>query len=380
MKIEIPSLIKGLSYALDAAEKSYFSHSKHVAFLSVLMAKELGFDEQQCEDVFYASILHDIGAGDIYVIANHCIKGKEIVSSIPVNPCVGEYIYYHHEHYDGTGPFGKVGDDIPMTSQLISLSDLFDKSFGMNTVIKKDLFDKINRWIDNNQKFFNPELVIIFKKIISREYFLLEYFEKDFDKTLEKNITLNSIYLDFEGVSSFAVAFSQIIDIRSPYTHKHSMSIADLVDNITKKLEYDDEVCKEMYIAALLHDVGKLAIDAQIIDKPGKLDPEERFEINKHTYYTRWILEKINGFERIVEYASNHHEKLNGNGYPYHFNDERLSDLEQIMAVCDIYQALTEDRSYRRGMDREKAFGIIDDMVLKNELRLSIVEKIKNII
>ena len=159
-----------------------------------------------------------------------------------------------------------------------------------------------------------------------------------------------------------------------------SAGIAHLVSKVTNELGYDCDVQNKMYIAALLHDVGKLAISNDIIDSHGKLTEKERYEINKHTYYTRWILEQIDGFEEITEFASNHHEKLNGSGYPYHLSGNQIGELDRIMAICDIYQALTEERPYRKTMPIEKVWAIIDEMVERNELDGDLVGKIKMIL
>ena len=186
--------------------------------------------------------------------------------------------------------------------------------------------------------------------------------------------------MDVEGIKEFAYAFADIIDRRSPFTYEHSTGVANLVNLVTKGLGYADEVQDKMHIAALLHDVGKLAIANSIIDSHGKLTDEERYEINKHTYYTRWILEQIDGFEEITEFASNHHEKINGNGYPLHLSGNQISELDRVLAICDIYQALTEERPYRNRMPLEKVWSIIDEMVDRNELDGDLVGKIKTIL
>jgi HD-GYP domain-containing protein (c-di-GMP phosphodiesterase class II) len=128
-------------------------------------------------------------------------------------------------------------------------------------------------------------------------------------------------------------------------------------------MKYDEEKCIKMKIAGLLHDIGKLSIPIEILDKNGKLTPEEFDIIKSHVYYTRIILDKIEDIPDISEWASNHHEKLNGAGYPAGITGAELSEESRILAVCDIYQALTEDRPYRCGLKVEKALSIMDDMV-----------------
>lgn len=118
-----------------------------------------------------------------------------------------------------------------------------------------------------------------------------------------------------------------------------------------------------MKIAGLLHDIGKLAIPLNILDKNGPLTSQEFGIIKSHAYYTKIILDKIEDIPNISEWASNHHEKLNGQGYPRGLKADELSEESRIMAVCDIYQALTEDRPYRKGLNINNAFNIMDEMV-----------------
>ncbi len=380
MNIKIRSLIEGLSYALDVAEKSYFSHSKHVAFFSVCIAKELDLSETLFENLYYSALLHDIGASNTYNIEDHCIVGQQILIKLPVNPKIANYVYYHHEQYNGTGIFQLTGDNIPLQSQIISIANLFDTRFAKIEKVNLELMDSILLWVEQNSVLFNPEIIIAFKSLIKKEYFLLDYFSHEFEAILNRKINFVSAIIEFEAVRNFAFAFSEIIDNRSHFTYRHSVGIANLTKKITTELGYDEEIQEKMFIAALLHDIGKLMISNKIIDKEGKLSREDRYEINKHTYYTRWILEQINGFEDIVNYAANHHEKINGTGYPLHLFGNQISELDRIMAICDVYQALTEDRPYRNKMPIKKVWSIIDNMVENNELDEYLVKKIKLIL
>lgn len=380
MKSNIKSLIEGLSYALDIAEKKELSHSKHVAYISYMLAKELGLSYEMIEDIYYAALLHDIGASNTYVTEAHCIKGKEILLKLPLKKELSEFIYYHHEYYNGSGPFKIKGDNIPMPSQIISFADVFDKKFGNIKKFDYNCYENIKGWLDSVLEIFNPIIINTFKNMLEKEYVLLDYFNKDFDNIISKKIKIEGYYIVDEEIIDFAKALANIIDNRSNFTYRHSVGIAELVKKITREMKYDNEIINKMYIAALLHDIGKLMVDNDIIEKPGRLTLEERYEVNKHTYYTRWILEQIDGFEEITEYASNHHEKLNGKGYPLQLKGDEIGTLERIMSICDVYQALTEERPYRDNISVDKVWEIIYNMGNNNELDIDLIIRIEKII
>ncbi|MPN28700.1 3'3'-cGAMP-specific phosphodiesterase 1 [bioreactor metagenome] len=172
----------------------------------------------------------------------------------------------------------------------------------------------------------------------------------------EKYVTLK----EFEYIAEI---FATIIDSKSGFTAMHSRGIADLAFEVSKYVGYDENKCLKMKIAGLLHDIGKLAIPATILDKKDKLTEDEFSLIKSHTYYTKLILDRIELIPDISEWAANHHEKLNGAGYPRRLSAEHISEESKIIGVCDIYQALTEDRPYRKGMYMYEAFQILDDMV-----------------
>ncbi len=123
-----------------------------------------------------------------------------------------------------------------------------------------------------------------------------------------------------------------------------------------------------MYMAGALHDVGKLAIHNNILEKPGKLDDKEYKRMQSHAWYTYDILNGIQGMQKITSWASYHHEKLNGMGYPFGKTAEELGREERMMACLDIYQALTEPRPYKDGMSHDKVMEIMNNMVDKREL------------
>jgi HD-GYP domain-containing protein (c-di-GMP phosphodiesterase class II) len=110
------------------------------------------------------------------------------------------------------------------------------------------------------------------------------------------------------------------------------------------------------------------------------LTAQEYSTIKSHAYYTRLVLDKIDGIQDICDWASNHHETLNGKGYPESLDYNSLSLESRIISVCDIYQGITEDRPYRAGMSRVEAFKIIDEMVNIGNMDGTVVKMLKEIV
>ncbi|MCL2703530.1 MAG: HD domain-containing protein [Defluviitaleaceae bacterium] len=379
MEISRHSLIYGLSYALDIAGRNNLSHSKSTSYLAVLIGRELGMDGEGILWLYYTALLHDIALSNSYEMKQHCVDGERMLSGLPLPARVARNVYCHHEYYDGSGVLGLSGGNIPLEAQIISFSSAFDDKFGKHAgAFDRELFLKVQEWLDNVQPLFSDSIKTAFNRLIKKESFLLDYFNHETKYILSNKLVVNDNALySSEDVEKFAHCFAGIIDCKSPFTFDHSHGIAELARKAAKGLGYGSEVQEQMYIAGLLHDIGKLSVSVDILHKPGKLTPEERFEINKHTYYTRKILEQIDGFENIVNYAANHHERLDGTGYPYRLPGESLSELERVMAICDVYQALTEERPYREQLPAEKVWSIIDGLVERNHLDGTLVEKVK---
>jgi len=366
---------------LDIASKNNLSHSKSVAYLSVMLGRDLGMDESSIMELYYAALLHDIALSNSYQILEHCVDGEKMLKKLPLPESIAQTVLHHHEFYNGSGLFKLSGDDIPKPSQIICFASAFDDMFGKSAdIFNHSLFLRVNEWLEKIKELFSPEITGAFENLIKRESFLLDYFNHETKHTLSKKLVIDDdVYFCCEDVEKFALCFADIIDQKSPFTYTHSQGIADLARKAATYLGYDTETQNKMYIAGLLHDIGKLSVSVDILHKDGKLDPDERFEINKHTYFSRKILEQIDGFEEITNYAVNHHEKLDGTGYPYRIHGDKLSELERVMSICDVYQALTEERPYRESLPSEKVWAIIDSMCERQHLDKALAEKLKQV-
>ncbi|MBN1464408.1 HD domain-containing protein [candidate division KSB1 bacterium] len=162
---------------------------------------------------------------------------------------------------------------------------------------------------------------------------------------------------------SFIETLATTIDARDPMTAGHSKRIAMYSDEIAQIVKLTDAEREVLRTAALLHDYGKIAVREAVLTKKGRLTPEEFEHIQSHPEFTRRILRKIN-FSRklkdVPEIAGAHHEKIDGTGYPQGLRDKEIPKLSKILAVCDVFDALTSQRPYRDRMSFFKVLHIIN--------------------
>ena len=182
--------------------------------------------------------------------------------------------------------------------------------------------------------------------------------------------------ISLQDILGITKIFSKIIDGKSKFTAKHSK---DLEEKSLKLVEYfnlDEETKLKIQIASNLHDIGKLGTPNSILDKDGSLSNSELFEIKKHAYLTHSILSKIDDFSDITKWASAHHERLDGSGYPFGLTSEELGLEERIVSCLDFYQALVEDRPYRKSFTHNDAVSLLRKNLTNLEIDANIINAI----
>ncbi|MCG9713570.1 HD-GYP domain-containing protein [Shewanella insulae] len=188
-----------------------------------------------------------------------------------------------------------------------------------------------------------------------------------------RQVTDQSIEAIFDNPDALAC----VINIRhkDQYLLEHSVAVSVLMTIFASYLKIDREIVRELAIGAFLHDVGKIMIPPAILDKPGRLTAEE-FEVMKtHANHSiRIIGDTANISPLSLEVARLHHEKLNGKGYPYGVGTEAISRYGRMIAICDIFDALTANRCYKAGYPQVKAFSILRALGENNELDAELVD------
>jgi HD-GYP domain-containing protein (c-di-GMP phosphodiesterase class II) len=154
-------------------------------------------------------------------------------------------------------------------------------------------------------------------------------------------------------------ALTSAIDAKDPYTCGHSTRVARVAHRLASQLGCDQRTTSTIYLAGVLHDVGKIGIDDNVLRKPGKLTPEEYEHIKLHPQLGYNILCGIKQLEPVLPVVLHHHEAWNGTGYPHGLAGEAIPYLARITAVADAFDAMGSDRCYRKGMDDERLDAIL---------------------
>ncbi|MCM1127467.1 MAG: HD domain-containing protein [Lachnospiraceae bacterium] len=404
MKLDLTDMLCALSFALDKVEIELLGldtgHSKRVAGLALLMGKEAGFAGEELRDFVGCCILHDnaltefiheelsnrfepqdlaMQFSDITVLAGaemncrHCVIGEQNIRLLPFRTDVKDIILYHHENADGSGALGKTDSETTLKSQILHLADVIDMTSRLNGMAITE-FEELRRWVRKQSGgLFSGDAVELFLRAVNFDRLLdmqegdaLTYFQEEIETTFYD-------YSDGE-IRNIAGLFAKIVDYKSAFTQAHSRGVAEKAEVMAHYYGFDREKAIRYYFAGAMHDIGKLVISNDILEKPGKLSDNEFAEMKNHAAATHYILCQIKGISDIVKWASNHHEKLNGTGYPQGLTEQDLSFEERLMTCIDIYQALTEKRPYKDGMSHEQAISIMSDMANNGEISQKIVQ------
>lgn len=399
MLINLNEFLISISYMLDFIELDIFglatNHSKRVALISMKMAEKLGMSKEEVFDIVALAILHDNGASEKILkskteadidkskrsltesVKEHCTIGETNIKGFPFLSEEKDIIKYHHEHFDGSGFYGLKTNEIPLMSQIIRLADAIEINF---IKIQEADKEKIEEFLsENTNKMFAPNITDTFREISKHASFWLDIKDDFIDYALNKNFPDFTVDLELSKIREITKTISKIIDCKSKFTQAHSLGLSEKIAVMGKYYKKPKEEILKLRIAADLHDVGKLVISNSILDKPGALNDAEFNNVKQHPYYTRIALRAIRGFEDITEWASNHHEKINGLGYPFGKSGDELDFNSQLMTCLDIYQALTEERPYRAPMSYDKAIAVLTQLANKGELNKSIVEAIQKV-
>jgi len=361
LKINMPHLLVNLSTSLDFSRQGITDHHKRVTALSLNLAKSAGANSGDLLTVFQSAILHDIGATtweekhcltafEIDVPYSHCIKGSNLVAAAKSLAAVDTIIRCHHDHWHGKNVSGLTGNMIPLCSRIIHLADRLDVLINPGLHILEQRQTILKRLQAGSGYAFDPDLIALLMEISKSESFWLELVSPWLDETLTSLPLWKPSAIGISDLIDLANLFAGVIDHKSPFTHRHSHGVSMVATLLAQQAGLSEAETSFIAIAGLLHDIGKLSVPEQVLEKPGALSATELHWIKQHSYYTHKILQPLAPATLIPQWAAYHHEKLNGGGYPFGLSAPELDLPARIIATADIFSALREDRPYRQGL------------------------------
>jgi putative nucleotidyltransferase with HDIG domain len=416
--IRVAEVLSALSYALDLTEGQPAGHAVRSCVIGMHLAAEIGLEPDQHADLYYALLMKDagcssnasrmmqlIGSDDIaakrdvkitdwtrkgrdtvfYALSHvkkgasfltrmralvemamnekrharemvsiRCERGAAIARRIGLSEATAEAIHSLDELWDGGGhPRGLRGEQIPVFSRIMNLAQAVDVFYA-----KKGRSAAIEMAQKRSGRWFEPRLVDALCSVAKRGALWNDL--RDAHRRVTEMEPSEAVLEASEAtVDNICRAFADVIDAKSPFTYEHSRGVAKAAVGIARILCLSDREVTLVRRAALLHDIGKLSVSNLILDKPDKLTPEEWMAVRRHPHFSCSILRRVPGFIEISELAACHHEKLDGSGYYRNLAADQLSLPARILAVADIYDALSAKRPYRDALPLEKVLRMI---------------------
>ncbi|MEN3203785.1 MAG: HD domain-containing phosphohydrolase [Atribacterota bacterium] len=347
-----------------------------MAYIALKIAQGMKVSPKEKRDLVIASLLHDVGALSIKERLKYLAFEADFECSNPQGHAATGYrlfkefepffgpallIRYHHTYYRDAEK-----NVVPLGAHILQLADRVAVLVkGGDRVSVQGIRRKV---CAQKHRMFHPDVVDVFLDVSQSARFWLDMEHVPLDVFIEEDTLNTKVDMDLEELRAFAFIFHVIIDFRSRFTAWHSCGVAGVAVELARHFGFSEEALKLMEIAGNLHDLGKVAIPVEILEKPGALTKEEFALVKLHPYYTYRVLQQIEGWETINIWGSFHHEKLDGSGYPFGLGGEDLPLGSRIMAISDIFTALIEDRPYRRGLSFSDALECLRSLVWENKL------------
>ena len=354
----VPVVTTANSYSdLTASGTLYIAGSTGVAKVNI---EEPALDVQDIKmAVPYVEadgvLIHAAEDGSITVPAD--TKRVTIYSYIYTYSLMNPQVTYHLEGFDQGSVTVNRSDLEPIDYTNLSGGEYrfvmqISDAFGHGS---KEMSVKITKTKSTFEKTWFRVLAIILGVLLLALIVFL-YIQRRLRK-LKRKAEENKIF-----IREMIEAFAKTIDMKDKYTNGHSTRVAEYTAMLTKELGYDEETVEHYYNIALLHDIGKIAIPPEVLNKPGKLTDEEFKIIKSHSSQGYRVLKDISIMPELAIGAGYHHERPDGKGYPKGVKGDEIPRVAQIIAVADTFDAMYSDRPYRKRMNFEKAVSIIKEV------------------
>ncbi len=384
--IDAGRLVLTFSNALDLAEPVLRRHQQRVAYIILRMCKVGKFGFESVRTFYTAALFHDIGALSIREkkalktfefldVNRHAEIGYRLLKDNFWLTREASIIRYHHRTWEEwKNSEHKLTEDVVLGSQLINLADYVDRLLNIKQCVLHQFPRIIDEIVSFKGKFFHKYVVDLFMEVAEKEEFWLNLVADDLTEYLFAENPLKDKKINFNLLIALSELFRNVIDFRSRFTATHSAGVSAAASKIGEILGFSKREIAMLEVAGNLHDIGKLVIPDFILEKPSKLNKKEFQIMIKHVFYTFYILRSVKGLEQITKWASLHHEKLNGSGYPFHLNGDEIDLGARILAIADIFTALAEERPYRKGLGYKELISFLKKSAKNGEIDSNIVK------
>lgn len=378
--VSLSDLLFSVAEAMDMSDVSLADHQLRTAFISAQMAQSARWEYMAMERLFVAALLHDIGAlspedkvsAHVYedlLPESHCQRGAKLYQEAFWLAPSAQIVEWHHTRWEEHVRMGRtLADSNVAAAQIVYLADHLERYLRRDVFILHQVDALTRRVHALAGKEVHAEIVDLFDQAAAGEDFWLEMVARNLGEEMRKHNLLRALEVDYETARSIASVFKDMTDFRSRFTATHSAGVAACAQAIGRTLSFTGKDLQQIYLAGLMHDMGKLVVPNAILCKPGALTREEYEVVRQHSYYTLRTLGRVRGFEQIAEWAGFHHERINGSGYGRRLCKEELDLGAKVVAVADVATAIAENRPYRQGGDKEKVLGELTAMAGKQLL------------
>jgi len=290
------------------------------------------------------ALLHSPDDGDARGV---CEVAVRVAQRLDMPQGVQNAVGYYLERWDGRGPFGLQGSKIPLNARLVHLSLKIEACNRLYGHIEAE-----SMALEKAGKIFDPQLVDVFVSVAKTS----DLWEE------QANPNLREVVLDLEPDSSYryideakldnvALAAADFVDLKSPSTVNHSRETALLAECMARRMGLPESEIVTIRRAALMHDLGHLALPSYILSNQQPLSEVDREKLRLHPYYTERIISRVTAFADIAAIAGLHHERMNGTGYYRGLSGDKLPVSACILALADEFQERLQAGRSNPGFD-----------------------------
>jgi len=366
LKLDPAKLLAALSYMSDVTPDGCRFHSWRVALLAAHLAAEVAPDIQR--DVFYAGLLHDIGAVGAYKhiteypsvqaqledsqIRNHPRVAAAMLDWLPGMSAASSFVKAHHEWWDGSGyPMHNSGKSIPMGGRILAIADMADLFGCIDSPAR--LTEKFRMLSRLAGRAWPKELwAPLVQSTRSELYHSLRGSETLVQLVARKTAELPAPeeLANEEGVERALHLFAAVVDVKDPTGAGHSFRTARYAEALMRQMGQSDEDAQTAYRAGLVHDSGRVGVPSRITNRAGRLTNDEFDVVRGHAQMTMRIFNCLPDCPDMAELgriAGHDHEHYDGAGYPSRLAGDNIPLVSRVLSVVDSFDAMVSTTSYR---------------------------------